>query len=105
EEWSPATTALTQGEPVTRTITLTALDVAEHQLPDVSIHTPDGVKLYKEQPQAKQAERNGHLVSQKVFSMAVVANKAGELVLPEVKLPWWNKKSGAVQYATLPETR
>lgn len=105
EEWSPATDQLTQGEPVTRTVTLTALDVAEHQLPDLSLDTPEGVKLYKEQPQAKQAERNGTLVSQKVFSMAVVANKAGELVLPEVKLPWWNKKTKSIQYATLPEKR
>jgi hypothetical protein len=105
EEWSPVTDQLTQGEPVTRTITLTALDVAEHQLPDLTLDTPDGVKLYKEQPHAKQAERNGTLVSQKVFSMAVVANKAGELVLPEVKLPWWNKKTNSVHYATLPEKR
>lgn len=105
EEWSPATDQLTQGEPVTRTITITALDVAEHQLPDLTLDTPDGVKLYKEQPHAKQAERNGTLVSQKVFSMAVVANKAGELVLPEVKLPWWNKKTNSVHYATLPEKR
>ncbi|MDF3126086.1 BatD family protein [Rheinheimera sp. 1928-s] len=105
EEWSPATEQLTQGEPVTRTITLTALDVAEHQLPDLPLNAPDGVKLYKEQPQAKQAERNGTLVSQKVFSMAVVANKTGELVLPEVKLPWWNKKTNSVHYATLPEKR
>lgn len=105
EEWSPATDQLTQGEPVTRTITITALDVAEHQLPDLALDSPDGVKLYKEQPHAKQAERNGTLVSQKVFSMAVVANKAGELVLPEVKLPWWNKKTNSVHYATLPEKR
>ncbi|MBU1619335.1 MAG: BatD family protein [Gammaproteobacteria bacterium] len=105
EEWSPATDQLTQGEPVTRTITLTALDVAEHQLPDLPLNAPDGVKLYKEQPQAKQAERNGTLVAQKVFSMAVVANKTGELVLPEVKLPWWNKKTNSVHYATLPEKR
>jgi hypothetical protein len=105
EEWSPATDQLTQGEPVTRTITITALDVAEHQLPDLTLDTPDGVKLYKEQPHAKQAERNGTLVSQKVFSMAVVANKAGELVLPEVKLPWWNKKTNSLHYATLPEKR
>lgn len=105
EEWSPATEQLTQGEPVTRTITITALDVAEHQLPDLVLDVPDGVKLYKEQPQSKQAERNGTQVSQKVFSMAVVANKTGELVLPEVKLPWWNKKTNSVHYATLPERR
>lgn len=102
EEWSPAGTSVRQGEPVTRTITLTALDVAANQLPDLPQTTPDGVKLYREQPQSKQAERNGRLVAQKVFSMAVVASKSGELTLPEIRLPWWNAKTNQLEYAELP---
>ncbi|MFC4656414.1 MULTISPECIES: BatD family protein [Rheinheimera] len=103
EEWSPAGTKVRQGEPVTRTITLTALDVASNQLPDLPQTTPEGVKLYREQPQSKQAERNGRVVAQKVFSMAVVATKSGELTLPKVRLPWWNAKTNQLDYAELPE--
>jgi hypothetical protein len=102
EEWSPDITTIKQGEPVTRTITLSAVDVAENQLPELTQGFPDGLRLYQEQPQAKSAERNGRLVAQKIFTTAVIANKSGELELPEVKLPWWNSQTNQLALATLP---
>uniref|UniRef100_A0A486XRI0 BatD n=1 Tax=Rheinheimera sp. BAL341 TaxID=1708203 RepID=A0A486XRI0_9GAMM len=102
EEWSPDITELKQGEPVTRTITLSAVDVAENQLPELQQGFPDGLRLYQEQPQSKSAQRNGRLVSQKVFTTAVIANKAGTLELPEVSMPWWNSQTGQLDYARLP---
>lgn len=102
EEWSPELAELKQGEPVTRTITLSAVDVAENQLPEIKQGYPEGLRLYQEQPQAKSAERNGRLVAQKVFTTAVIANKAGELELPAVTLPWWNSQTNKVEQASLP---
>jgi len=103
EEWTPLSTTLVQGEPVTRTITLTAMDLADHQLPDLQIDLPAGVKNYAEQPQAKKAERNGRIVAQKVFTSAVIATQSGELKLPAVRVPWWNSKTNQLAYAELPE--
>ena len=103
EEWTPASNTLVQGEPVTRTITLTAVDMADHQLPDLQLELPAGVKHYAEQPQAKKAERNGRIVAQKVFTSAVIATQNGELKLPAVRIPWWNSKSNQLAYAELPE--
>jgi len=102
EEWVPDLDELKQGEPVTRIITISAVDVAENQLPELQQGFPDGIKLYQEQPQAKSAERNGRIVAQKVFTTAVIANKAGELELPEIKLPWWNSQTDELNFATLP---
>ena len=102
EEWSPDISELKQGEPVTRTITLSAVDVAENQLPELQQGFPDGIRVYQEQPQTKSAQRNGRLVSQKVFTSAVIANKAGTLLLPEVSMPWWNSQTGQLDYARLP---
>ncbi|MBU2115720.1 MAG: BatD family protein [Gammaproteobacteria bacterium] len=101
EEWSPDITELKQGEPVTRIITLSAVDVAENQLPELTQGFPEGLRLYQEQPQAKSAQRNGRLVAQKVFTTAVIANKAGTLELPEVVLPWWNSQTNQLDYARL----
>jgi hypothetical protein len=102
EEWTPELSELKQGEPVTRTITLSAVDVAENQLPELNQQFPDGLRLYQEQPQSKSAERNGRLVAQKIFTSAVVANTTGELEVPEVRLPWWNSQTNQLDYATLP---
>ena len=105
EEWSITGDEITQGEPVTRTITLTALDLMDNQLPDLTMTTPDGVKVYPEQPQAKKAERNGRIVAQKVFSFAVIANKTGELELPEISIPWYNSQTQQVTSTTLAKKR
>ena len=102
EEWSPELSELKQGEPVTRTITLSAVDVAENQLPELKQDFPEGLRLYQEQPQSKSAQRNGRLVAQKIFTTAVIANKAGSIELPEVVLPWWNNQTNQLDYARLP---
>lgn len=105
EEWSVTGNEIVQGEPVTRTITLTALDLMDNQLPNLVMSTPEGVKVYPEQPQAKKAERNGRIVAQKVFSYAVIANKPGELELPEISLPWYNSKTNEITHTTLAKKR
>lgn len=102
EEWSPELSELKLGEPVTRTITLSAVDVAENQLPELKQDFPEGLRLYQEQPQSKSAQRNGRLVAQKIFTTAVIANKAGSIELPEVVLPWWNSQTNQLDYARLP---
>ena len=102
EEWSADPTQLVQGEPITRTITLTAMDLADHQLPDLQISIPSGIKNYDEKPQTKKAERRGRMVAQKVFTSALIANQQGTITLPAVRLPWWNSIKGEIDYAELP---
>ena len=102
EEWSPTAQQLVQGEPVTRTITLTALDLADHQLPDLPLGNVTGAKVYPEQPQSRKAERRGRIVAQKVFSYAIIADKSGRLTMPEVQVHWWNTKTNQPDVAILP---
>ena len=103
EEWQPEGAELTAGEPVTRIITLSAVDVAANQLPDLSQQYPDGIRAYQEQPQSRGAERSGRMVAQKVYTTALIASSSGEVVLPEIRLPWWNSQTNQLDYAVLPE--
>lgn len=102
EEWHPDSPNLKQGDPVTRIITLSAVDVAENQLPELKQGLPEGLRLYQEQPQNKSAERSGRLVAQKIVTTAIIASRDGELILPEIKLPWWNSQTNQLAFATLP---
>ncbi|SNY51512.1 Oxygen tolerance [Arsukibacterium tuosuense] len=102
EEWQPGQAQLMQGEPVTRIITLSAVDVAANQLPDLNIELPDGFRVYQEQPQVKGAERAGRLVAQKVITSAIIANTPGEFELPEVKISWWNSQTDRLEQTVLP---
>ncbi|WP_213994793.1 BatD family protein [Arsukibacterium sp.] len=102
EEWQPEQAQFMQGEPVTRIITLSAVDVAANQLPELNIELPDGFRVYQEQPQVKGAERAGRLVAQKVITSAIIANTPGEFELPEVKISWWNSQTNRLEQTVLP---
>lgn len=102
EEWSGDTTRVVQGEPLTRTITLTAVDLYDHQLPELQLNSPAGIKQYPEKPQGHTVERKQHLVAQKIISVAVIAESDGELVLPEIQVPWWNSVTHQAELAVIP---
>lgn len=102
EEWSAPLDQFVQGEPVTRTITLTAVDLADHQLPDLIIPQTAGIKTYPEQPQSRKVERNGRLIAQKVVRLAVIAEQDGQLTLPPIQVNWWNTNTDQQAIAELP---
>ncbi|MDA8621903.1 BatD family protein [Psychrosphaera sp.] len=102
EEWSPLKDTFDVGEPITRTITLTALNVNEEQLPEVSGNYPTNVKVYPDQSKTHSVVRQNALVSQRVTSEAVVANAPGKYTFPEVKVTWFNTKTKRQDVATLP---
>ena len=102
QEWQPSPKEFKVGEPITRTITLTAAGLSEEQLPNLSINVPSGIKVYPDQAELHTGMNNGRMVSQKVQSFAIVASKAGEYELPEISIPWWNTVTNKPQMAVIP---
>lgn len=90
------------GEPITRTITLTAANLAQEQLPDIEFDVPARIKLYPDQAELHTRVQNETLISQHKQSFALVAAVPGTYQLPEIKIPWWNTKTKRTQYAVLP---
>ena len=102
EEWQPDKNQFEVGEAITRTFTLTALNVNEEQLPDVKGQYPDSFNLYPDQSESHSVLRQNALVSQRVNSEALIANQPGTYTLPEVRLNWFNTKTQQAQVAILP---
>ncbi len=100
EEW-PKGETYRVGEPVTRVVTLTALGLVEEQLPELPRHYPPGFKQYPDQASTSTIEKNNHLIAQRQESLAIIPTKAGDYVLPEVTVPWFNILTGETEYATL----
>ncbi|UAA40103.1 protein BatD [Paraneptunicella aestuarii] len=105
DEWQGLQGELTVGEPVTRTITLTALGVVEAQLPEIGGDYPEQVKTYPDQAETTTVQRNGTFVAQRNESTAIIPNEAGVLIIPAVSVPWFNVVTGKTEFATLPEKR
>lgn len=101
QNWQPEVSTFKVGEPITRTITLTAAGLSEEQLPVIEMNVPAGLKVYPDQAQFHTGMSSGHLVSQKVRNFALVASKPGEFQLPEITIPWWNTVTNRYQVATI----
>ena len=102
QEWQPEPSKFKVGEPITRTITLTAAGLSEEQLPEITMEVPQGLKVYPDQPELHTGLNNERLVSQKVINFAIVASQAGEYQLPEITIPWWNTVTNKAELAKIP---
>ncbi|ARD43565.1 BatD family protein [Colwellia sp. PAMC 21821] len=102
QEWQPEPSQFKVGEPITRTITLTAAGLSEEQLPEITMDVPQGLKVYPDQATLHTGLNNERLVSQKVINFAIVASQAGEYQLPEITVPWWNTVTNKAEVAKIP---
>jgi hypothetical protein len=102
DTWTPDLSELRVGEPVTRTIAITAQGLTAAQLPDLIPDVPDGVKLYPDKPRSETRAEGGDLVAVKEIKHALVPSVAGELTLPEVRLAWWDTQEERERVAVLP---
>jgi len=102
EEWSVDPKDAVQGEPITRTLTLTAIDLHDDQLPELPVSKVAGLRQYPEQPQSRKADRKGRLVAQKTISIAIIPEQPGQFTLPAIEIPWFNSHSETIERAALP---
>ena len=93
------------GEPVTRTVILDAMGLEENMLEEPAWPEVPGTRIYPDQPQGISRDDGEWVLGHKEFRYAVVPEKAGELVLPEIRLDWWDTITNQQRTAVLPEHR
>lgn len=91
------------GEPLTRTIIIDAVGLEDNMLvepiwPDIA-----DTRVYPDQPQGISRDDGNWVLGHKEFRYAIVPEKAGELVLPEIKMDWWDTENHRQRTAVLPE--
>jgi hypothetical protein len=104
EEWTPAPPRFRVGEPVTRTLVITARGVTAAQLPTLEIGTPDGAKVYPEPPKVEDLP-GAVPTALKTLKIALVPTRVGELMLPEIRVPWWDTTADQERVAVIPPRR
>lgn len=105
ETWSRNPRELRVGESITRTITTNAQNLLDAQLPPVIFDSVAGFKLYPDQGSLKSIENVEGVYSSRVDSTALIATREGELVLPAIRLRWWDTSSSRSRVAVIPETK
>jgi len=104
EEWSEDTTRLRTGEPVTRTLTISASGLTAEQLKDPELAEITGVKQYPDKAITENQRKRDGMTGTRQIKVAMIPTQAGRYVIPEISIPWWNTRTGKQEYARLPET-
>lgn len=92
----------TVGEPITRSIILKAQGLSGSQLPAIALPVVDKLRYYPDQSNHSETVNEAGINGELEQSMAVVPTAAGRLVLPEIRVPWWNTRLQKTEYAVLP---
>jgi hypothetical protein len=93
------------GEPITRTVIVDAVGLEEHMLEEPPWPEMPGTRVYPDQPQGISRDDGEWVLGHKEFRYAIVPENEGELVLPEIRLDWWDTVAHKQRTAVLPEHR
>lgn len=116
EHWLPArritlsqqisdTAQIKVGEPVTRTVILDAVGLEENMIEEPTWPELENARIYPDQPQGISRDNGQWVLGHKEFRYAVVPEKAGLLILPEIRVDWWDTTTNELKTAILPEHR
>jgi len=102
EEWSGKVNQLKEGEPITRTITTTAVGLPAAQLPKIKQDSISGMKIYPDQGELYNFLQDDWIVGKRVDKITYIPTKTGAITLPPIRLHWWDRTTGKSKFATLP---
>ncbi|MBD9354288.1 BatD family protein [Methylomonas albis] len=106
ETWSDAGLQTKVGEPLTRTLTLSAKGATVGQLPELLGKTAiDGIKTYPDQPLLKEDKQSDGLTARREEKIAFIPSKPGEYTLPALDIVWFNTKTQKMETGHLPSVK
>lgn len=105
DEWSQSPTELNVGESATLSLSIIADGLMAEQLPPVDLVEPEGMKLYQGKAEVENIATAAGVVGTRKESIALIPTRPGEMELPEIRIPWWDRKNRKVEYAVIPPIR
>jgi hypothetical protein len=103
EQWSVDPASLQLGQPVTRTLIMTANGLLASQLPELPAWPLTELKYYPDQPGLSDERSETGVTGTRSEKAAIIPNRPGKYVLPEISIPWWNITTDKLEYAVVPE--
>lgn len=103
EAWSNKTSQVKVGEPITRTLTISAKGATSSQLPDLSTQILNSeLKIYPDQPIINDQQNGEGVMAMREQKIAFIPSTAGNFTLPAIEVPWFNTQTQEMETAQLP---
>ncbi len=102
EEWAPNPPVFKVGEPVTRTLTVSANGLAATLLPQLHNESAGGFKQYPDKPILQDKKLTDTILGIRSEKIALIPTQPGKFTLPAIEIPWWNIQTNQQEIARLP---
>ncbi len=106
DSWSDSPDRLNVGDSTTRTLEIIAEGLQGSQLPPITSldegESLEGLRFYPDKENIEHSEIPTGLEGYRLQSEALVVTQAGDWVLPERVIPWWNTSTDQLEYARIP---
>jgi hypothetical protein len=102
EHWNLDLDNLKVGEPVSRSITITAEGLTAAQINPLSDYKINNLTFYQDQAQSEDQKNEQGVTGTRIETTAIVPTQAGKFDLPAVEIHWWNTNTQAMETTKLP---
>lgn len=97
-----ANQTVTTGQNLMRTLTLQAEGLPAETLPPFNEVDIPGIRTYPETPERTTDTTGEGLASSLTQTTAMVPVQSGNLMLPEIRIPWWDTEADEERFAVIP---
>lgn len=101
-EGLPGNGQVTVGQPINLHMIVQATGLSADVLPEPTLPTIDGAKVYPDQPTNTTQDDGQWLSGRRERGFAIFPQHAGTLTIPAITLTWFDVQSGQQQIATVP---
>ena len=102
ESWSGALDNLDIGDSITRNIKISATGLNSSLLPGISYEEIPGLKFYPDQPVTEDTADEFGVTGSRAEGIAIVSSEAGDFVIPELVVYWWNTATDILEESVIP---
>ena len=106
ESWPQNPPHAKAGEPITRTLSLSAMGVTKGLLPEIGaeLQLDPSIKQYPDQPALTEEKLpSTGISSTRQEKTALIPSKPGKFKMPAIEIPWWNIKTDRMEIARIAE--
>jgi len=105
ESWSTDINNLKVGDSVVRTVTMTADGLDGAVLPPFGPEEIEGLNLYPDPAEIERTFVEGAIVGTRIETTSIVPIASGNVLIPEISIPWWNINTNQQEVTIIPTTR
>ncbi len=105
ESWSTDINNLKVGDSVVRTVTMTADGLDGAVLPPFGPAEIEGLNLYPDPAEIERTFVEGAIVGTRIETTSIVPIASGNVLIPEISIPWWNINTNQQEVTIIPTTR